>query len=139
MRVLRMEDKPGAAPPPWPTSLGLRLQGLAPRGPGASSSLGSKEVEGVRAHGERTTWTIEAGRIGNDQPIQIVREVWTSPDLMLTLSSRDFDPRSGEVNYRLQNLRRGEPDPALMRLPPDVQTRGSGRAPAPAASPSARG
>lgn len=139
VRVLRMEDKPGAAPPPWPTSLGLRLQGLAPRGPGASSSLGSKEVEGVRAHGERTTWTIEAGRIGNDKPIQIVREVWTSPDLMLTLSSRDFDPRSGEVNYRLQNLRRGEPDPALMRLPPDVQTRGSGRAPAPAASPSARG
>ena len=41
------------------------------------------------------------------------------PDLMLTVMSRDFDPRSGEVIYRLQNVKRGEPDAALMRLPAD--------------------
>lgn len=33
--------------------------------------------------------------------------------------TRDFDPRSGEVNYRLRNIRRGEPDAALMRPPAD--------------------
>ncbi|MBL8332264.1 MAG: hypothetical protein JNM08_04140, partial [Rubrivivax sp.] len=60
--------------------------------------------------------------IGNERPIQIVREVWTSPDLVLTLSVRDQDPRSGEVNYRLEQLRRGDPDPALMRVPADYAT-----------------
>ena len=69
---------------------------------------GSKDIEGVRANGERTTWTIEAGKIGNDKPIVSVREVWTSPELMLTLSSHDFDPRTGESSYRLKNLKRGD-------------------------------
>ena len=32
-----------------------------------------------------------------------------------------FDPRSGEVNYRLKNIKRGEPDAALMRVPPDYK------------------
>ena len=60
-----------------------------------------------------------AGKVGNEKPIQIVREVWSAPELMVTMSSRDFDPRNGEVNYRLRNLKRGEPDVALMRVPAD--------------------
>ena len=44
-----------------------RLPGLLPRGPGVLSPLGSKEIEGVRVDGERTTWTIEAGRMGIGQ------------------------------------------------------------------------
>jgi hypothetical protein len=79
--------------------------------------LGGKDIEGVRANGERTAWVIEAGKIGNEKPIQITREVWTAPDLMVTLLSRDFDPRTGEVNYRLKNLKRGEPEAGLMRVP----------------------
>src|SRR6185436_12512012 len=86
--------------------------------------LGSKDVEGQRAGGERSTWTIEAGKIGNEKPIIISREVWRSPDLLLTLSATDFDPRSGETRYRLVNLKRGEPDPALMQVPADFARRG---------------
>lgn len=52
---------------------------------------------------------------------------------MVTLRSRDFDPRSGEVNYRLANLKRVEPDAALMRVPADFdkagRTRGKASAP----------
>ena len=88
-------------------------------------------TKALRAHGERTTWVIEAGRMGNEKPIQITREVWTAPDLVLTVSSRDFDPRSGEVTYRLKGVRRGEPDASLMRVPADY---GQGRAPGPKAS-----
>ena len=73
---------------------------------------------------------VPAGKVGNEKPIVIVREVWTAPELMLTLRSRDFDPRSNEVNYRLQNLGRGEPDAALMRVPADYNV----RKPAPRAS-----
>ena len=55
------------------------------------------------------------------QPIDISRDVWTSPALMLTLSSRDFAPRSGAISYRLKGLKRGEPDATLMRLRVDCR------------------
>lgn len=47
----------------------------------------------------------------------VLREVWTSPELMLMLSSLDSDPRTGESGCRQKNLKRGEPDAALMRVP----------------------
>ncbi len=102
-----------------PAAVQWRAQNWAPRGSGSVTPLGGKEVEGVRANGERTSWTIEAGKVGNEKPILITREVWTAPDLMVTVSSRDFDPRNGEINYRLKNLKRGEPDAALMKVPSD--------------------
>lgn len=103
-----------------PGNSGLRFH--APRGPGVTISLGQRDFEGLRAHGERTTWTIEAGKIGNEKPIIITSEKWTSPDLMLTLSSREVDPRTGEFNYRLTHVVRTEPDPALFRVPADFKT-----------------
>jgi hypothetical protein len=117
VQVIRLGD--GDTPTALPPAVRWTAQMLAPRGPGVLTPLPAREIEGVRAHGERTTGTIEAGKVGNEKPIEIVREVWTAPELALTLSTRDFDPRSGEVNYRLANLKRGEPDPALMRVPVD--------------------
>lgn len=107
---------------PMPPGIVLHTQLGAPRGPGVASPLGSKDIEGVKANGERTTWTIEAGKVGNEKPIVITRDVWTSPELMLTVLSRDADPRVGETTYRLANLKRGEPDAALMRVPADYAT-----------------
>ena len=121
VRVMRMVNGEGAASewalPPLPVQ--WHASHVAPRQGGTSSPLPAREIDGLRANGERTTWVIPAGKVGNEKPIEIVREVWTSPDLMLTLSSRDFDPRSGEVNYRLKSIKRGEPDAALMRVPAD--------------------
>jgi hypothetical protein len=50
------------------------------------------------------------------------------------VQSRDADPRSGETHFRLGNVKRGEPDPALMKPPADdEQRRGAGpRLPPPA-------
>src|SRR5579883_3290627 len=45
-----------------------------------SESLGRQTIEGVAADGTRTTLTIPAGQIGNEQPIQVVTERWYSPD-----------------------------------------------------------
>jgi len=123
--VMRMDrEGPRWEMPAPPPAVQWRATHLAPRGPGATTALPARDFEGVRAHGERTTWTIEAGRVGNERPIQIVREVWTAPELLLTVSSRDFDPRSGEVNYRLKDLKRGEPDADLMRVPADYSRQG---------------
>ncbi|MFO1285720.1 MAG: hypothetical protein U1F49_03745 [Rubrivivax sp.] len=86
----------------------MARQQLAPRGPGVTMALPARDIDGVRANGERTTWTIEAGRVGNERPIQIVREVWTAPELLLIGVVARLHPRSGEVNYRLRSLKRGE-------------------------------
>jgi hypothetical protein len=124
MPALPVPPAPMALPtpptPPTPPLPPLLLQGpLLPREGGTTTALPPKEVDGLKVNGERTTWTIEAGKIGNEKPIVISREVWRSPELMLTVSSRDADPRVGEQNYRLEKIRRGEPDPALMKPPAD--------------------
>ncbi len=145
VRVIRLNDLPAMPPlaplaplpptPPLPPLPALALLAAAPgfsfslgsmepRGAAVNTALAPKEIEGVKVNGERSTWTIEAGKLGNEKPIVITREVWRSPELMLVLHSRDADPRSGEVNYRLEKIKRGEPDAALMKVPADFQQSG---------------
>ncbi len=106
-----------------PEGLMHGLAQIGPRGEGVTTALPAKDMDGLRVNGERTTWTIEAGKLGNEKPIVITREVWRSPELMLTVSSRDADPRTGELLYRLEKLKRGEPDAALMKVPADYATK----------------
>jgi hypothetical protein len=82
-------------------------------------SLGTRQIEGVKATGRRSTTTIPAGRIGNDRAIQIVEEQWESPELNMVISSRFSDPRTGVVEYRLTNINRSEPRADLFTVPAD--------------------
>ncbi|MGC1436047.1 MAG: hypothetical protein WA847_09155, partial [Terriglobales bacterium] len=86
-----------------------------------TESLGSQTMEGVVVNGVRTTHTIPAGQIGNDRPISIVTEVWTSTDLKTIIFSKRNDPRMGEQTFRLTNIVRAEPDPSLFTLPADFK------------------
>jgi hypothetical protein len=81
--------------------------------------LGTRQIEGVKATGRRSTTTIPAGRIGNDRAIQIVEEQWESPELNMVISSRFSDPRTGVVEYRLTNINRSEPRADLFTVPAD--------------------
>ena len=90
-----------------------------PPGPGTTTTLGSREFDGVRADGKKTTWTIPAGRIGNKLPIEIVSERWYSPELNVVVLSRHADPRSGERIYRLESIKREEPSTELFKVPAD--------------------
>ena len=81
--------------------------------------LGSRQIEGVKATGWRSTTTIPAGRIGNDRPIQVVEEQWDSPELNMVVLSRFSDPRTGVVEYRLTNITRSEPRADLFQVPSD--------------------
>ncbi|HVG03679.1 MAG TPA: hypothetical protein VM937_01945 [Burkholderiaceae bacterium] len=92
---------------------------MPPPGPGTTITLGSRDFDGVRADGRKTTWTIPAGRIGNKQPIEIVSERWHSPELNLVVFTRHSDPRSGERLYRLENIKRDEPSAELFKVPGD--------------------
>lgn len=83
--------------------------------------LGSQTMEGVYVTGVRTTRTIPAGQIGNEKPINIVTEVWTSPDLKTIVYSKRSDPRMGEQTFQLKNVARTEPDPSLFTVPADFK------------------
>ena len=83
------------------------------------TDLGTQTIEGVPAQGTRITRTIPAGQVGNDQPLVITTETWMSPDLKVLVMSKTSDPRMGETTYRLTNVLRDEPDPALFQVPSD--------------------
>jgi hypothetical protein len=87
-----------------------------------SEDLGVQVIEGINAEGTRTTRTISAGEIGNERPIEIVTEVWTSSDLKTIVMSKRTDLRSGEQTFRLTNIVRSEPDPSLFTIPADFKT-----------------
>lgn len=86
-----------------------------------TEDLGSQTMEGVLVKGARMTRTIPAGQIGNDLPITIVTEVWTSPDLKTVVYSKRSDPRMGEQTFRLTNIVRTEPSAALFTVPADFK------------------
>ena len=86
-----------------------------------TESLGSQTMEGVFVTGVRTTRTIPVGQIGNERPIDIVTEVWTSPDLKTVVYSKRSDPRTGEQTFSLTNIVRADPDPSLFSVPADFK------------------
>jgi hypothetical protein len=93
-----------------------------PRGQNVKTeSLGRQSIEGIPADGTRTTVTIPAGQIGNEQQIQIASERWYSPELQTVVLSRHSDPRTGETVFRLANVSRSEQPLSLFQPPSDYK------------------
>lgn len=95
-----------------------------------TESLGTQMMDGLQAQGTRTTRTIPAGQIGNEQPIQIVTESWYSPELQMVVLRKSSDPRRGETVTQLMNVSRGEPASTLFQVPVDFKVT-QGRGPRP--------
>ncbi len=110
---------PDALPPPGP--IGTFFLSKSEPAETTSEDLGFQTMEGVPVQGVRTTRTIAAGEIGNDKPIDIVTEVWTSPDLKTVVYSKRSDPRMGDQTFRLTNIVRSEPDASLFTIPADFK------------------
>ena len=85
--------------------------------------LGGRDFSGVRAEGNQRSYTIPAGEIGNRAPIEVSSETWYSPELQVTVYHKRSDPRSGEVVYRLDKLKREEPPAGLFSVPSDYTVR----------------
>jgi hypothetical protein len=93
--------------------------------PQPPESLGTRQMEGVSVTGRRTKSVIPLGQIGNDRPIEISTERWESPDLRLLVRSLHHDPRTGDVEYRLTNIVRGDPPADLFTIPADYEVIGA--------------
>jgi hypothetical protein len=98
-----------------------KIENKAAKGQVTTEDLGSQTMEGVFVTGVRTTRTIPAGQVGNEKPISIVTEVWTSPDLKTIVYSKRSDPRTGEQIFQLTGISRNEPDPSLFTVPTDFK------------------
>src|SRR5215510_12025662 len=84
-----------------------------------TEQLGKRTVEGVECEGTRVVTTLPAGAIGNERPIETVKETWYSPELQLMILSKRSDPRFGESTYRVTNIARYEPDAEHFQIPSD--------------------
>jgi hypothetical protein len=82
-------------------------------------SIGERRIDGLKVTGSRLEFTIDAGEVGNDQPITVRTDQWFSPDLGVVVSSTHHDPMIGETTYRLEQINRAEPDAALFSVPGD--------------------
>jgi hypothetical protein len=129
--------RPGVAPiapmpptPPIPSIPGvhtMRFESTATLGKGVTTKLGNRDFDGVKAEGTQTAWTIQAGQIGNRNPILITKESWYSPELQVTVMTRHNDPRTGESVYRLAGLKRAEPSIDLFKVPEGYTLKGRKR------------
>jgi hypothetical protein len=130
MRVVEGNGAPLPSPDAMATTMAAPAPGVffakhlitSEQDQGNTEDLGSQTMEGVLVNGVRTTHTIPAGQIGNDLPITIVTEFWTSPDLKTVVYSKRSDPRMGEQTFRLTNIVRTEPSPSLFIVPADFKT-----------------
>jgi hypothetical protein len=105
--------------PPAPPS-GQRLgRGARAGAQTQTQDLGTQTINGVPATGTRITTTIPAGAIGNQQPIQIVKETWTSTALKVPVQIKTDDPRFGTSTTELTNIVQAEPDASLFVVPSD--------------------
>lgn len=102
--------------------LGLRMGvGATARTESASetTALGQKVVNGVLANGTRLVRTIPAGVLGNEKPIISTLERWVSPELQVPVQITETSSIGGTVVYNLEQISRGDPDPALFAVPAD--------------------
>lgn len=79
--------------------------------------LGHDQVAGIETIGTRETTTINAGAMGNDRAINIVKEFWYSAQLELNLIEKRNDPRYGTQTFTVAPISLGEPDSSLFNLP----------------------
>ena len=116
-RTTRKMPSRGGPPPDRPQPR------TPPEADAKTEALGKQVIEGIEAEGTRTTITIPAGKIGNDQPLEIVSERWYSPVLQEVIFSKHSDPLYGVNTYRLKNINRNEPSTSLFQPPADYTQR----------------
>jgi hypothetical protein len=96
-------------------------------GDSKTEQLCTQTIAGVQADGTRTTVTIPAGQVGNQNPMVIITERWYSQDLQATVLARHSDPRFGSSSYQLANVQQVEPPASLFQIPSGYTIEGAGQ------------
>jgi hypothetical protein len=86
--------------------------------------LGTETIQGIEAHGRRTTTTTPVGALGNNEPLVNSTEIWTAiaPGLPnLIVREATDDPRMGKMSKELVSFSQSEPDSTVFQPPPDYE------------------
>lgn len=70
-------------------------------------------IAGVVAHGERLHLVMNG--------VPVIEETWYSPELKIQLKRHSDDPRTGQIDTIVSDLKRVEPDPSLFQIPDDYK------------------
>jgi len=87
----------------------------------SSEPLRTQVIEGLACEGSRFNMTYPVGAMGNDRPIIVNVDSWTSTELRLMVLSKHTDPRMGVRIVQLKNISRAEPEYSLFQPPPDYK------------------
>lgn len=79
--------------------------------------LGARNILGIDTVGFRETTIMNAGVLGNDQPLVSMSEYWHSDRLGINLLSIRSSPFFGKQTFTITELSVGEPDEQLFQLP----------------------
>jgi hypothetical protein len=100
-----------------PQTVAIGSPSQEPRDQPTEEHLVPRTIEGLQVEGVRRTQTIAAGVIGNERPIVVTTEEWTSPTLKVLVFSEHTDPRTGTSTYKLVHVSRAEPSASLFEVP----------------------
>lgn len=91
---------------------------------GDKAELGEREIEGIPARGYKLSFEIPAGAVGNELAIAITSETWTATGgWNMTLRRKGSDPRYGDENLTLSDIKQGEQPLSLFTLPENIKVR----------------
>jgi phage terminase large subunit-like protein len=79
--------------------------------------LGARNIAGVDTVGSREITTLNAGTMGNDQPLTSMREYWHSDQLGINLLSIRTSPEFGKQTFTITEITLGDPETHLFRVP----------------------
>jgi hypothetical protein len=86
--------------------------------------LGTREIEGLQAHGVRETQSIPPADASGKDAV-VTDEYWYSAELRINLLIKHGDPRTGTVTLSVAQVVRTEPDPALFQIPSGYKPAGA--------------
>lgn len=108
------QPAPPMPPPPSATKSGPVQGG---RGYRQHEDLGEEMVAGVPVHAYRDTVTLQAGTMGNTEPMTYLREMRYSSQLGFNLVSIVQSPALGEQRFMATEVSTAEPEPKWFRPP----------------------
>jgi hypothetical protein len=106
----RFAYPPARTPSSTPPAGGPKFQAV-------TENLGTQTIDGIVAEGTRTTLSYPAGTWGFESPIATVSESWRSKEFGLIVQSKNTNPMSGDLMFKLSNVRFGEQDVSLFQVP----------------------
>jgi hypothetical protein len=84
-----------------------------------TTSLGVKDIAGVKAAGLRLETVYPAGAEGNEKELVEVTETWRSGELGEVVYTHTVSPRFGERTVRIDNVRFGDVPASMFAIPAD--------------------